>query len=305
MTQSVDTPRRPAIVAVLVAAVLTVAKLIIGVATGSLAVLATAVDSLMDLTCSGLNVFFLGLARKPPDDEHRFGHGKAEALSGVIQATIIAMGGLFLAGHSVRELLTLSMVRSTAPGIVVSVISVPISLALGLYLRHQAHRLASVALRADAFHYLTDVGTSAVAAAALVIVRLTGVDAWDPLGSLAISAYIVIEAVGILKEAADELLDRGLPPSFESEVGEVIASLGDDVQGFSDLRTRRGGKTIFIELRLRLDGEISFNRSHTLTEDLIARLKRRFGSSTQVMIDTDPVDRTEPQAPGSRCRDPG
>lgn len=288
---SPGTSRRPAVIAAFVAGCLTVAKLSVGVLTGSLAVLATAVDSLMDLTCSGLNVFFLGLARKPPDDEHRFGHGKAEALSGVIQATIIAMGGLFLAGHSVRELLTLTTVRSTTPGIIVSAISVPISLTLGLYLRRQSRRLASVALRADAFHYLTDVGTSTVAAGALVAVRLTGIDAWDPIGSLAISGYIVFEAVRILKEAADELLDRGLPAAFEAEVTEVIASLGDDVQGYSDLRTRRSGKTVFIELRLRLDGEISFSRSHLLTEELIGRLRRRFGSSTQVMIDTDPVER--------------
>ncbi len=283
------TTRRPAVIAAGIAAVLTVAKVVIAISTGSLAVLATAVDSLMDLTCSSINVFFLGLARKPPDREHRFGHGKAEALSGVIQATIIATGGLLLASHSVKEIVTLSTVSSTTQGIIVSVVSIPVSLVLGLYLRRQSRRTGSVALRADAFHYLTDVGTSAVAAGALLLVRLTGAGGWDSVGSLAISAYIVFEAVGILKEAADELLDRGLPTSFESEVGEVIASLGDDVQGFSHLRTRRSGKTIFIELRLRLNGEISFNRSHLLTEELIGRLRRRFGPSTEVMVDTDPA----------------
>ena len=146
----------------------------------------------------------------------------------------------------------------------------------------------------------TKIATVLVAAGALLVVRWTGAHAWDPVGSLAISAYIVFEAVRILKEAADELLDRGLPASFESQVADVIASLGADVQGYSDLRTRRGGKTVFIELRLRLDGEISFNRSHELTEELIDRFRRRFGPSTQVMIDTDPVERGGGGEPGRR-----
>lgn len=282
-------PRRPAVVAAVIAALLTAAKLAIGLATGSLAVLAAAVDNLMDLTCSGLNVFFLGLARKPPDDEHRFGHGKAEALSGVIQATIIGMGGVFLAGHSVWELATRATVRQTLPGIVVSLVSLVISLGLGSYLKRQARRHRSVALRADAFHYITDVATNSVAAAALVLVSLTGGHWWDPAGSLLISLYIVYEAVDILREAADELLDRGLPTTTEADIRDVVDTLGPQVKGITELRTRRAGGTVFIELRLHLDGVITFQESHDLTERLIVRLRERFGQSTQVMVDTDPV----------------
>ena len=282
-------PRRPAVVAAVIAALLTAAKLAIGLATGSLAVLAAAVDNLMDLTCSGMNVFFLGLARKPPDEEHRFGHGKAEALSGVIQATIIGMGGVFLAGHSVWELATRATVRQTLPGIVVSLISLVISLGLGGYLKRQARRHRSVALRADAFHYITDVATNSVAAVALVLVSLTGGHWWDPAGSLLISLYIVYEAVDILREAADELLDRGLPTTTEADIRDVVDTLGPQVRGITQLRTRRAGGTVFIELRLHLDGVITFQESHDLTERLIMRLRERFGQSTQVMVDTDPV----------------
>jgi len=282
-------PRRPAIVAAAVAALLTAAKLVIGLATGSLAVVAAAVDNLMDLTCSGLNVFFLGLARKPPDEEHRFGHGKAEALSGVIQATIIGMGGVFLAGHSVWELATRARVRQTTPGIIVSLASLVISLVLGGYLRRQARRHNSVALRADAFHYITDVATNSVAAGALLLVSISGRHWWDPAGSLVISVYIIYEAVNILREAADELLDRGLPVTTEATIEEAVGSLGPQVKGVTDLRTRRAGGTVFIELRLRLDGSISFQESHDLTERLIELLRERFGAATQVMIDTDPV----------------
>ena len=283
------TSRTPAIVAVVVASLLAAGKLVVGFATGSLALVAAGVDNVLDVTCSGLNVFFLGLARKPPDREHPFGHEKAEALSGVIQATIIAMGGLYLTGRSVRELVTGPQVTSTGPGLVVSLVSLAVSVALGLYLSREAKRYASVALRADAFHYLTDIFTNSAAAVALLLVRLTGNHWWDPLGSLVISLYIVWESVDILREGADELLDRGLCAESEEAVREVIGSLGPEVRGYSGLRTREAGRTVFVELHLEVDRDVSFERSHELSEELIRRLRERLGPNTQVMVDTDPV----------------
>ena len=283
------TSRTPAIVAVVVASVLAVGKLVAGILTGSLALVAAGVDNVLDVTCSGLNVFFLGLARKPPDEEHPFGHEKAEALSGVIQATIIAMGGLYLAGRSVWKLATGPEVTAAGPGVVVSLVSLVVSIALGLYLSREARRYASVALRADAFHYLTDIFTNSAAAVALLLVRFTGNQWWDPVGSLVISLYIVWESVGILREASDELLDRGLSAESERAVAEVIESLGPEVRGFSSLRTRGAGRTVFVELRLQVDRSVSFERSHDLSEELIERLRGKLGPSTQVMVDTDPV----------------
>ncbi|NOZ95553.1 MAG: cation transporter [Acidobacteria bacterium] len=282
-------PRGPAVVAVVTALVLASSKLVVGLLTGSLAVIAAAADNLLDVACSGLNVFFLGVARKPPDEEHPFGHGKAEALSGVIQATIIATGGLVLLGRSIWELGVGGEIHATLPGLIVAGASLVISLLLGLYLRFQARRYRSVALKADAFHYLTDVFTNGTAIAALMAVRLTGQHWWDPIGSLVISVYIVWQSVDILREGADELLDRGLPKELEAEVARTVHELGPEVRGYRRLRTRRAGKTLFIELRLHLDREVSFERSHELTEELIGRLRARFGEGTEVMVDTDPA----------------
>ncbi|NOZ79828.1 MAG: cation transporter [Acidobacteria bacterium] len=286
---SVGESRRAAIIAVAVATILTLAKIIVGLVTGSLAVLAAAVDNFLDLTCSGINVFFLGLAEKPPDEEHRFGHGKADALSGVIQATLIGGGGLVMAGLSVWKLIAGTPSLWAMPGIVVSLASLVVSTGLGLYLRHKAKVTGSIALRADAFHYLTDIATNAAAAIALVLVSLTGSDFWDPLGSVLISLYIVYEAFQILRVSANELLDQGLPNELEDAIIDAIASLGHEVRGFTHLRTRKAGRTVFIELHLSIDPVVSFQRSHELTEALINELRRRFGPNTQVMIDTDPA----------------
>ncbi len=283
------TSRTPAIVAVVVASILAAGKLVVGFLTGSLALVAAGVDNVLDVTCSGLNVFFLGLARKPPDEEHPFGHEKAEALSGVIQATIIAMGGLYLAGRSLWELATGSAISATGPGLIVSLISLAVSVALGLYLSHQARRYRSVALRADAFHYLTDIFTNGTAAVALLLVRMTGAHWWDPVGSLVISLYIVRESVDILKDGANELLDRGVCAETQRAVVRAVENLGPEVRGFSDLRTREAGRTVFVELRLKVDRSVSFERSHELSEELIRRLRKELGPTTQVMVDTDPV----------------
>ncbi len=294
---SAGASRRAALIAVVVASLLTFAKIVVGALTGSLAVLASAVDNFLDLTCSGINVFFLTLAEKPPDTEHRFGHGKADALSGVIQATLIGSGGLVMAAISSWRLIEGTRSLSAGPGIVVSLVSLSVSLVLGLYLKHMAKKTGSLALRADAFHYLTDIATNIAAAAALVLVTLTGGDFWDPIGSILISLYIVFEATRILRTSANELLDQGLSNELEQTIIEAIATLGDDVHGFSHLRTRTAGTTVFIELHLKLNPTVSFQRSHELTEALIEELKRRFGSNTQVMIDTDPAGPSYELAP--------
>ncbi len=279
----------PALVAAATAAILTAAKLVVGFSTGSLVVLAAAVDNLMDLACSTLNAYFLRLADKPADDEHRFGHGKADALSAVIQATIIGMGGLYIGARAVSKMWTGNQVRGTTAGITVSLLSLVAAAVLGLYLTRAARRFHSVALRADAFHYLSDVATNTAAATALLLVRFTGQAWWDLVGSVAIAGYIVQQALAMLRESADELLDRGLPHDLELAVVEIIHGMGPEVRGHEDLRTRRAAHTVFIEVHLLLDRGISFTRSHDLTESFIERVRKEFGDSAQVMVDTDPV----------------
>ncbi len=276
-------------VATATALLLTLAKTGVGVMTGSLAVLAAAVDSLMDVACSGLNAFFLRVAADPPDAEHAYGHGKAEALSGVIQAVIIAIGGVWLVGRGVWYLVRPVPIESPEAGVAVTAFAFVVSLALVAYLRHEARATRSLALRADAFHYVTDIATNLVAAAALVGYRFLGWHWLDPLASIAIAVYIIVSAIGILRDAAEELLDRGLPREAEAEVKEILVGFAAEVRGYQAFRSRRAGGTAFIEFRLLVDKNASFARSHEITEAVIRRIRERHGEHTEVMIDTDPV----------------
>ncbi len=286
-------PERRKIVAASVATstalLLTLAKAGVGVMTGSLAVLATAVDSLMDVACSGLNAFFLRVAADPPDAEHAYGHGKAEALSGVIQAVIIAIGGFWLVGRGVWYLFRPEPIASPEAGVAVAAGALVVSLLLVGYLRHEARATRSLALRADAFHYVTDIATNVVAGAALVGYRFLGWVWLDPVASIAIAVYIIVSAVEILRDAAEELLDRGLPREAEDEVKDVLHGFADEVRGYRSFRSRRAGGTAFIEFRLLVDKSASFERAHEITEAAIRRIRERHGEHTEVMIDTDPV----------------
>ncbi len=268
---------------------LTVAKAVVALLTGSLAVLAAAVDSLMDVACSGLNAFFLRVAADPPDAEHAYGHGKAEALSGVIQAVIIAIGGFWLVGRGLLYLLRPEPVKSPETGVAVAAASLAISLLLVAYLRHEARTTRSLALRADAFHYVTDIATNLVAGVALVGYRILGWKWLDPVASILIAVYIIVSAGQILRDAAEELLDRGLPRETEEEVKTLLHGFASEVRGYRAFRSRRAAGTTFVEFRLLVDKNASFERSHEITEMAIRRIRERHGEHTEVMIDTDPV----------------
>jgi len=280
---------RAAMVAASTAGVLAAGKLVVGLVTGSLALLATAVDSLMDVACSGLNAYFLRLAGKEADDEHAFGHGKAEALSGVIQAVIIAMTGVWLIARSIDRLLTPKELDSPEAGVVVAVVALVVSLLLVAFLRREARLTQSIALQADAFHYVTDIATNIVAGLALVGYRLFGWPWLDPVASLAIAGYIIVSAVEILREAADELLDRGVPRAVEDEVKAMLGTLAPEVRGYRGFRSRRAGGAQFFEFCLLVDRDTSFERAHDLAEAAIGEIRAHHGSATEVMVHTDPV----------------
>jgi ferrous-iron efflux pump FieF len=278
-----------ALVATVTASALAVAKLAVSLLTGSLAVLASAVDSLMDVACSGLNTYFLRLAAKPSDEEHAYGHGKAEALSGVIQAVIIAMGGLWLIARAASRIVSPEPVTSPEAGVGVSVAALAVSIALVVFLRREARATQSIALAADAFHYVTDIATNIVAAVALAGFWLLGWQWLDPVASIVIAVYIIVSAAGILRDAADELLDRALPVEVEDGIRELVLGLGPEVCGVRFFRSRTSGGTQFFEFCLLVDRRASFERSHDLAELAAEAIRTKRGASAQVVVHVDPT----------------
>ena len=273
---------------VMAAAFLIIIKTATGWFTGSISVWASLLDSAMDIFASTINYFAVRAASRPPDDDHHYGHGKAESLAGLFQAVVITLSGVFLIVEAVKRILEPRPTSLEWLGAATMFVAAMVSVLLVWKLKAVARSTDSPALSADAVHYASDVYTNAAALAALVAVALTGWQAADPLASIAISVYILWSAVGVARESVDVLMDRRLPPEVDATVAKVVGSFrGEGVLGFHDLRTRRSGSYKFIDLHLEVERDRSLVEAHDLTVKVLRGIEAEIPRS-KVQIHTDP-----------------
>ncbi len=281
--------RSAARLSIMAAAFLIVLKTGTGWLTGSISVWASLLDSAMDIIASGINYFAVRAAERPPDEDHRYGHGKAESLAGLFQAAVITMTGLLLVREAVRRLYEPQPVGHELLGVLTMFVAAGVSVLLVMRLRRIAAATDSPALNADAAHYATDVFTNAAALAALLVVNRTGWRYADPVFSLAISAYILYSAFGVGRDAFHVLMDRRLPRAVDRKVHEVVARFrGRGVLGCHDLRTRRSGSLKFIDLHLEVEGGRTLEEAHALTVSVLRAIEAEIPRS-RVQIHTDPA----------------
>lgn len=272
---------------VTVASVLIAAKLFAFAVTGSLALLSSLVDSLLDGVASVINLLAVRHALVPPDAEHRFGHGKAESLAALGQAALIAGSAVFLIWESIARLLRPVPVEAGSLGIVVMVLSMVLTGVLVLFQRHVVRRTGSLAVAADSLHYRSDFLMNAAVIAALAIAFYGGYGLADPLFAIAIAFYILYSAVEILRGALDQLMDRELPEANRDLVRD-IALRHTEVRALHDLRTRVSGTRTFIQLHLELDGGMSLYRAHVIADTVEAEISQAFPGA-EVIIHQDPA----------------
>ena len=272
------------------AAFLIVLKTATGYLTGSISVWASLLDSTMDIFASVINYFAVRAASRPPDDDHHYGHGKAESLAGLFQSVVITVSGIFLIREAVRRVVTPHATALEWVGVGTMAVAGAVSVALVARLRKVARETDSPALNADSVHYATDVFTNGAALVALLVVALTGWTLADPLVSILISAFILWSAFEVAREAVDVLMDRKLGPEVDDAVAAVVERFRDrGVTGFHDLRTRRSGSLKFIDLHLEVTADKSFVRAHDLTVRVIRAIEKEIPRS-RVQIHTDPAE---------------
>jgi ferrous-iron efflux pump FieF len=276
---------------ILAAAFLIVLKGATGWLTGSISVWASLLDSAMDIFASVINYFAVRTASRPPDEDHRYGHGKAESLAALFQSFVITASGLFVVREALRRIVTPRQTGLEWLGVGTMAVAGAVSVALVARLRRAARETDSPALAADSAHYATDVFTNGAALVALLIVALTNWTLADPLVSLAISAFILWSAFEVARDAVDVLMDRKLGPEVDEAVARIVESFRDKgVTGFHDLRTRRSGSMKFIDLHIEVTPDKSFVRAHDLTERVIRAIEREVPRS-RVQIHTDPAEK--------------
>jgi cation diffusion facilitator family transporter len=275
-------------VSLAVAIALLAIKLLAWGLTGSVALLTSAVDALVD-TASSL-VTFLGVryAERPPDQDHRFGHGKGEAIASFAQAVFLAGAGMVLAFQSIQRLAYPLPVQHLTIGLYVIALSLAAAAGLVLLQTWVVKLTGSIAIAADRAHYLTDVAVNIAVLAALGLTRLTGWQRADPAFALLISCYMLWNGYCIATSAFSQLLDHELPiPERDRIMQAVLACPG--VKDLHDLRTRNAGDRTFVEFHLEVDGSLSVDQGHAIVDLAEAAVQKQFSSLVDVTAHLEPA----------------
>jgi len=271
---------------VITAATLIITKLAAYVYTDSVSVLASLIDSFMDIGASMLNLAAVNYSLQPPDEEHRFGHGKAESLAGLAQGTFIAGSGVFLIVHAIERLYRPTPVQGLEVGVGVMVFAILATLLLIAIQQHVVKKTGSTAIKADSIHYRADVLTNGAIIAALLLSKF-GWSGVDPLFAMVIAVYILYSAWGVGSEAFHDLLDRELSDEFRERI-VAIATSHEDVYGVHELRTRLSGRTEFIQMHLELNDLLPLIEAHRIADEVEQMIITAIPTS-DVVIHQDPV----------------
>jgi len=269
---------------------LIVLKVVVGVITGSLSVLAQAVDSFLDLFAVSVTLLALHIADRPADTEHPFGHGKAENIAAIIQAVLIFIAGGSIIYSAVRRIQTHTVMEMTEAGIGVMAVSIIASILLSRYLLKVARKEDSMALEANARNIAADVYSAAAVFVGLIVVRFTGIGIIDAILAGLVALFILKVAFDLLRNSLGGLVDVKLPEDEEQSIRAVITEhLGGEVVGFHKLRTRKAGSQRYIDLHLVMPKHISIEEAHNMCDHLEKDIKEKI-ANTDVTIHVEPCD---------------
>jgi ferrous-iron efflux pump FieF len=268
------------------ALLLIVLKLVAWGLTDSVALLSSLVDSLLDGLASLVMLLAVRHSLTPADREHRFGHGKAEPLAALAQASLITGSAGFLVVEALRRLFDPEPIAHGDLGIGIMVFSLVATFALTRFQNHVVARTGSVAIRSDALHYLSDLLMNAAVILALVLTSRFGLTYADPVLALGIAAFILRSAFQIGRDAYNMLMDRELPDEERRRILDLVRR-HPDVLGIHDLKTRAAGRTAFIQLHLEIDGSMTLYRAHAIADAVEAELQTAYPGA-EVTIHQDP-----------------
>jgi cation diffusion facilitator family transporter len=269
---------------------LVIIKVVVGAVTGSLSVLAQAIDSFLDLFAVTVTFLAIGIAAKPADTEHPFGHGKAENIAAIIQSVLIFIAGGSIIYTAVRRAQAGTELEMTEAGMVVMAVSILASIFLSRYLRRVARQEDSAALEANARNIAADVYSASAVLAGLLVVRFTGLGVVDDILAGVVALFILKVAFDVLRNSIGGLIDVKLPEEEENAIREAICEHFDgEVVDFHKLRTRKSGSQRYVDVHVVMPKSVTVEESHRMTDHLEKDIKERLGR-TDVTIHVEPCD---------------
>jgi len=291
MPQTTKSPKMAAArLSIFTALGLAILKLLTGLFTGSLAVLTSAIDSLLDILMSGINLMAIHHAEQPADEQHPYGHGKFETLATIFQALVIAASGCWIIYEAVQRMIEASPIKQTGVGIIVMSISTLASIMISRHLRRVARETDSSALEADALHFSMDVYTNLALLFGLILISFFDLPWLDPVMSLMVALYILVESIRLLRQAMRDILDEQLPKTVRHEIETLIKDHKHDLFGYHNLRTRRAGSQKLIDFHLTVCKHLSVEEAHDITDYIEKKIGEEI-IGTDVTIHVEPCRR--------------
>jgi len=284
-----DRASRAAVVPVLSNAFVLVLKAVVGLMTGSIAVLSDAMDSLEDVGASLFDLWSVRLSAKPADQEHPYGHGKVEGIAATAEGLLIGGGGVFIFYQAIHRLISGQAEIGVGLGLVAMVVTAFVNLGVVFHIARAAKETGSLVLTAASRHLWTNVAQAIAVITALVLVGLTGRREFDAIVALLLSAFLVFSAARIIMGATRQIMDVRLPLDEEEVIEEALRRYEGQVVGFHKLRTRRSGHQRYVELHLIVDPKRSVEEIHTVCDGIEGDIQERLPGA-EVTIHVEPDD---------------
>ncbi|AIW30855.1 MULTISPECIES: cation diffusion facilitator family transporter [Bacillus] len=262
-------------------------KIVVGIITGSVAILSEAIHSFLDLIAAFIAFISVRISKKPADTGHPYGHGKVENLSGTIETILIFAAGIWMIYECVQKLVNPAPVHLPVLGIVVMLAGALINLIVSKFVKREAEKVNSVAMKSNALHLLTDVYTSLGVAASLLVVTLTEWYILDPIIGMVLAVYIIYEAFKLMKEAFPPLIDTRLSEEEEKTILKIIETFQQEFIEIHDFRTRRSGPQEYIDFHLVVASHVTIKDVHDLCDRIERDITNEF-KQAQVMIHPEP-----------------
>ncbi|HVZ69203.1 MAG TPA: cation diffusion facilitator family transporter [Rhizomicrobium sp.] len=279
--------RRAALASLTVTVFLIVLKFAAYIMTDSVSMLASLADSGLDFFASMINLVAVRSSLTPPDREHRFGHGKAEALAGLAQGAFIAGSATFLIIEAVSRLTAPHIIGREVLGLAVMAVSIAATIGLVAYQRMVVARTDSLAISSDKSHYTSDLVTNIGVVASLVLSTQFGWIHADPIIAIAIALFLAWTSWTVFRASSDQLMDRELPDEDRAKI-KTLVMRHPDVRNLHDLRTRTSGLNTFIQFHIELDADISLTRAHEISDAVEADVMAAYPKA-EILIHQDPA----------------
>lgn len=262
-------------------------KLIVGVLTGSIAIISEAIHSFLDLAASVIAFFSVRISSRSADRNHPYGHGKVENISGTIETLLIFAAGIWIIYECAHKIMQPAEIEMPYLGVAVMLVGAAINFAVAKKVRTTADELHSVAMKSNALHLFTDVYTSLGVGASLLLVTLTGWTIVDPIIGILLAVYIMKEAFKLMKESFPPLLDARLSEEEEQQLQQLILLHKEKYIEFHDFRTRRSGPVEYVDFHLVVPSEMDIATAHHLCDEIERTIQSTF-ERAEVLIHIEP-----------------